>query len=79
VKTPRDVSSDRLIRHLTANWGYRVDRQSGSHILIESDEPKRHSIPVPQRKALGQGLFRSILSQVAKAKGVTVGEILRHL
>jgi predicted RNA binding protein YcfA (HicA-like mRNA interferase family) len=56
-----------------------VDRQSGSHILIESDEPKRHSIPVSQRKALGQGLFRSILSQVANAKGVTVGEILRNL
>ncbi len=79
MKTPRDVSSERLIRHLARHWDYRIDRQSGSHILIESDTPTRHSIPIPNRTAIGIGLFRTILSQVSAAKGVAADEILRGL
>jgi predicted RNA binding protein YcfA (HicA-like mRNA interferase family) len=59
--------------------GYTIDRQSGSHILVESNTPKKHGIPIPQRKALGLGLLRSILSQVSAAKGVPVEDILRGL
>jgi len=35
--------------------------------------------PIPQRKALGLGLLRSILSQIGAAKGVSADEILRNL
>jgi len=56
-----------------------VDRHRGSHILIESDTPAKHSIPIPERKAIGLGLLRSILSQISAAKGVPVDEILRRL
>ena len=79
MKTSRDVSSDRLIRHLVRNWDYMVDRQTGSHILLESQTPARHCVPVPLRKAIGLGLFRDILDQVSKAKGIPVEEILRDL
>jgi predicted RNA binding protein YcfA (HicA-like mRNA interferase family) len=79
LKTPRDVSSDRLIKHLIRHWDYVVDRQRGSHILVESATPTKHSIPIPERKALGLGLLRSILSQISAAKGVPVVEILRDL
>jgi predicted RNA binding protein YcfA (HicA-like mRNA interferase family) len=79
VKTPRDLSSERLIKHLIRHWDYVVDRQSGSHILIESTTPIKHSIPIPQRKALGLGLLRSILGQISAAKGVPIADILRHL
>lgn len=79
MKTPRDVSSDRLIQHLVRNWDYTVDRQRGSHILLQSDTPAMHSIPVPQRKAIGLGLLRAILRQISEAKGVPVDVILRDL
>jgi predicted RNA binding protein YcfA (HicA-like mRNA interferase family) len=79
LKTPRDVSSDRLIRHLVRNWGYTVERQSGSHILLQGHTPVRHTIPIPQRNAIGLGLFRDILNQISVAKGVSVAEILRDL
>jgi predicted RNA binding protein YcfA (HicA-like mRNA interferase family) len=79
LKTPRDISSDRLIQHLVRNWGYIIDRQRGSHILLQSDTPARHSIPVPQRKAIGLGLLRAILRQISEAKGVPIDEILRNL
>jgi predicted RNA binding protein YcfA (HicA-like mRNA interferase family) len=61
------------------HWDYVVDRQRGSHILIESAIPTKHSIPIPQRKSLGLGLFRSILSQISAAKGIPPDEILRDL
>ncbi len=77
MKTPRDVSSERFIRHCVKHWDYRIDRQSGSHILVESETPTRHSIPILNRSAIGIGLFRAILSQVSAAKGVAVEEILR--
>jgi predicted RNA binding protein YcfA (HicA-like mRNA interferase family) len=79
LKTPRGLSSDRLIKHLIRYWDYRTDRQSGSHILVESDTPIKHSIPIPQRKAIGLGLLRSILSQISTAKGVSADDILRNL
>lgn len=81
MKTPRDLSSDRLIKHLIRilYWDYVVDRQSGSHILIESATPAKHSIPIPQRKAIGLGLLRSILSQISAAKGVPIADLLRDL
>ena len=79
MKTPPGLSSDRLIKHLIRHWDYTVDRQRGSHILIESNTPAKHSVPIPQRKALGLGLLRSILSQIGAAKGVSADEILRNL
>ena len=36
--------------------------------------PKRHSLPVPERAAIGQGLFLSLLKQVCEAKKVTLEE-----
>jgi hypothetical protein len=34
---------------------------------------------IPNRSAIGLGLFRTILNQVSAAKGVTVEDILRGL
>jgi hypothetical protein len=39
----------------------------------------KHSIPIPQRKAMGLGLFRAILTQIGTAKGVSISDILRNL
>jgi predicted RNA binding protein YcfA (HicA-like mRNA interferase family) len=79
MRVPRGVSSDRLIRHLERNWGYRFLRQVGSHIILTTDTPAHHSLPVPQRSEIGVGLFRSILKQVCEAKRITLEELLRDL
>ena len=79
MRTPRDVSSARLIRHLEREWGYSVVRQKGSHILLTTEIPSHHSVPVPQRSAIGVGLLRSILGQVAEAKGVRVEDVMGGL
>ncbi len=69
----------KLIRHLERNWGYTVDRQTGSHIVLVTASPRNHSVPIPRRSALGLGLLRAILSQISEAKGVSVDDLLRDL
>jgi predicted RNA binding protein YcfA (HicA-like mRNA interferase family) len=76
MNVPRQVSSDRLIRHLEQNWGYKFSRQNGSHIILTTETPSHHSLPVPYRSAIGPGLLRSILKQVCNAKGITLEDLL---
>jgi hypothetical protein len=51
-------SRDRVIKNLNRHWkigSYTVDRQTGSHILVESDTPV-----IAQRNSIAPGLIRSI-------------------
>ena len=79
MKLPRGISSDRLIRHLEREWDYRFSRQLGSHIVLTTETPRHHSVPIPVRSEIGTGLFRSIVKQVCEAKGVSMDELLRGL
>ena len=78
MKTPRQVSSDKLIKHLEKHWDYKFSRQHGSHIILTTETPAHHSLPVPYRSAIAPGLFRSLLKQVCDAKGVTIDKILKN-
>jgi predicted RNA binding protein YcfA (HicA-like mRNA interferase family) len=77
MKVPRQVSSDKLIRVLERNWDYKFSRQNGSHIILTTETPAHHSLPVPYRSTIGPGLFRAILKQVCDAKGIELEEILK--
>lgn len=79
MKLPRDVDGDRLIRHLCRNWGYREVNQVGSHVILVTELPVHHRIPVPRSKALGTGLFKTIVNEVCRAKGITQDALLRDL
>ena len=77
MKVPRQVSSDKLIRYLDRNWEYKFSRQTGSHIILTTEAPAHHSLPIPYRSAIGPGLFCAILKQVCDAKGGELEEILK--
>lgn len=79
MKLPRDVSGDTLIRHLCRNWGYRQVNQVGSHVILVSDMPIHHRLPVPRHNSLGIGILKKILNEVCGAKGITQAELLRDL
>jgi predicted RNA binding protein YcfA (HicA-like mRNA interferase family) len=63
MKLPRDVDAAELIKALS-RIGYRVMRQSGSHIRLRCDEPQ-HSITVPNHRPLRVGTLAAILADVA--------------
>ena len=53
--------------------------QSGSHIIIETEEPSRQRIAVPNHKALSNRELNSILRAASNHKGVTRDEIVATL
>jgi predicted RNA binding protein YcfA (HicA-like mRNA interferase family) len=76
MKLPRDVSGERLAGTLCRHWQYFRVHQSGSHIILETEEPSHQRIAVPDHDALRIGTFNSILRAVANHKGVTRDEIV---
>ena len=78
MKLPRGISAQRLIRALE-RLGYAVIRQKGSHIRLFHDAAPTHSISVPLHDPLKIGTFHGILVEVARAKSVSIQDILNLL
>jgi hypothetical protein len=79
MKLPRDVSGERLSVTLCRQWKYRRLHKSGSHIILETEEPAHHRIAVPDHAFLRVGTFNSILRSVADHKGITREAIIATL
>jgi len=78
VKLPRDLSGSELAKALS-RIGYRVTRQSGSHIRLTIDVPSQHHVTVPAHDPLKVGTLSGILNDVAAHLKVDRNELLRRL
>jgi predicted RNA binding protein YcfA (HicA-like mRNA interferase family) len=76
MRLPRDLSGAELIKVLGRSWGYRRVHQAGSHVILETDDPVRHRISVPDHAVLRVGTLNGILRAVAAHKGVERDDIL---
>ena len=79
MKLPRDLSGAELIKLLCKHIGYRRVNQEGSHVILETGEPRQHRISVPDHAPLRIGTLNAILRAIATVKGVEKEDILRHL
>ena len=79
MRIPRDLSGQALIRHLSRAWGYRVVNRAGSHVTLETREPGKHRVVVPDHPTLRVGTLNQILRAVADHKGVTRSDLLSPL
>ena len=79
MKLPRDLSGAELIKLLCKHFGYRRVNQEGSHVILETGEPRQHRISVPDHAPLRIGTLTAILRAIATVKGVEKEDILRHL
>ena len=77
MKLPRDLSGAELIKHLCKRHGYQQVNQEGSHVILETDDPRHHRIAVPDHNPLRIGTLNAILGSVARAKGIKKHEVLR--
>lgn len=75
MKLPRGLSGRELASSL-ANLGYRVVRQTGSHIRLETESPGKHSVTVPDHDPIKTGTLSSILRDVAGHHRLTRDELL---
>ncbi|MGH8234438.1 MAG: type II toxin-antitoxin system HicA family toxin [Rhodanobacteraceae bacterium] len=78
MKLPRDVDAHQLIKAL-ARLGYRVTRQTGSHIRLSCAELESHSITVPNHSPLKVGTLNAILSDVAAHLRIDKADLIRRL
>ena len=77
MKLPRDLSGRELVKILCKHWEYTQVNQEGSHIILQTETPSRHRIPVPDHNPIRLGTLNSILRLVARHKGVEKESILR--
>jgi predicted RNA binding protein YcfA (HicA-like mRNA interferase family) len=77
MKLPRDMDAAQLIKALQ-RVGYRVVRQSGSHIRLQCDEPA-HSVTIPNHSPLRIGTLAAILGDVAARRHLDREGLLKDL
>jgi predicted RNA binding protein YcfA (HicA-like mRNA interferase family) len=65
VKLPRDLSGEKLARAM-ARVGYRVTRQTGSHMRLTLEGPPQHHLTIPAHPELRAGTLSAILSMAAE-------------
>jgi predicted RNA binding protein YcfA (HicA-like mRNA interferase family) len=77
-KLPRDVSGDQLIRALV-RLGYRIVRQTGSHVRLKGGRSGEDPVTVPRHRAIKIGTLDDILHDVAAQTGMTREDLLDAL
>jgi len=78
MKTPRDLTGAELAKALE-QLGYRVTRQTGSHLRVTTQERGEHHEVIPKHSPLKIGTLRSILRNVAAHHEMTVPELMKTL
>lgn len=78
MKLPRDIGGADLAKAL-ARVGYRVVRQSGSHLRLATDLPTPHHITIPAHGSLKVGTLAAILSDVSSHLKIGREELLQRL
>ena len=78
MRLPRDVSGADLARALNV-FGYRISRQTGSHLRLTTTQHGEHHITIPQRTALRLGTLAGILTDIAERFDLTRDDIAMRL
>ena len=78
MKLPRDLSGIDLAKAL-GKFGYRVSRQSGSHIRLSTPVPAQHHVTIPAHDPLKVGTLAGILGDIAAHLKIDREELLRRL
>ncbi|MGC8780744.1 MAG: type II toxin-antitoxin system HicA family toxin [Anaerolineae bacterium] len=75
MRLPRDMSAQALIA-LLERYGYRVTRQTGSHIRLTTMRGGEHHVTIPNHDPLRIGTLNAVLRDVAEHLGVTRDQLL---
>lgn len=78
MRLPRDLSGDDLAKALKT-LGYRVTRQTGSHMRLTTREGGEHHVTIPRHDALRIGTMAGILGDVAEHLETTREDLAERL
>jgi len=78
MKLPRDLSGMDLAKAME-RLGYRISRQTGSHLRLTADSPTQHHLTIPTHDPLKIGTLAAILADVAAHKGISREDLAKQL
>lgn len=78
MKLPRDLTGNELAKALDV-LGYRVTRQTGSHIRLSTPENGEHHLTIPAHSPLKIGTLVAILADIQSHHRLTRDELLQRL
>jgi predicted RNA binding protein YcfA (HicA-like mRNA interferase family) len=78
VRIPRDLSGANLVKALE-RLGYRVTRQTGSHLRLTTAINGEHHVTVPNHDPLRMGTLAAVLTSIADHHGMTRDALLQRL
>jgi predicted RNA binding protein YcfA (HicA-like mRNA interferase family) len=78
MRLPRDLTGQELAKALT-KLGYIIDRQTGSHLRLTTQENGEHHITVPNHSPIKLGTLNAILREIAEHFKLDRDELLSKL
>ncbi|NIA11288.1 MAG: addiction module toxin, HicA family [Nitrospiraceae bacterium] len=69
------VLSGKDVVKVLSKIGYKIDHQTGSHIILRHEESPHRRITVPDHREIAKGTLRAIIKQA----GLTLEEFIRLL
>jgi len=78
MKLPRDLSGADLAKKLSA-FGYRISRQTGSHLRLTTVEHGQHHITIPNHLSLRVGTLSGILADIAGHFEISKDQLISEL
>jgi predicted RNA binding protein YcfA (HicA-like mRNA interferase family) len=78
VRIPKDVSGEEIAK-LLARYGYRVTRQTGSHLSLTTTKQGEHHVTVPLHNPLKVGILNGILTDVAAHLKISKEALVKEL
>ena len=78
MKLPRDITGNDLAKALDT-LGYRVTRQTGSHIRLSTPVNGEHHVTIPAHNPLKIGTLVSILSDIQSHHRLSREELIERL
>ncbi|MEM9118159.1 MAG: type II toxin-antitoxin system HicA family toxin [Cyanobacteria bacterium P01_F01_bin.56] len=78
MKLPRDLTGKQLVKALE-NLGYQVDRQTGSHIRLTTQEKGEHHVTIPNHSPLKIGTLNAILKHIANHFQISRDDLIKRI
>ena len=78
MKIPRDISGKKLTK-LLKRYGFKITRQTGSHIRLTTILRGEYHITIPKHKSLKIGTLNNILSDIANSLEIDKKQLIAEL
>ncbi len=78
MKIPRDITGKEFAKNVKM-FGYKVTRQSGSHIRLTTFSNGEHHITIPAHDPIKLGTLNSIINDIAQHLNKDKNEIINEL